>query len=90
MKKYQVIIFLLGILTIGAFYVAIINFDQRTNIDQENEQNIVVKSLTLKYSLIDTAQVMYYVNVEPMGYFTEEFYKAKGDDTYQHYVWLKL
>lgn len=82
---------LLGLLAIGAIisYVTIYNLDQRTNIDQENDQNIVVKSLTLKYSLIDTAQEMYYVNVEPMGYFTEEFYKSKGNNTYQHYVWLK-
>lgn len=90
MNKYRVIMILLGILAIGAFtsYIAINNLDQRASINQENEQNIVVRSLTLKYSLIDTAQEMYYVNVEPMGYFTEEFYKSKGNETYQHYVWL--
>lgn len=52
-------------------------------------ENIQVKGLTLKTSLIQTAYEMYSVNVENPNKYNEDYYKEISRDAQKHYKWLK-
>ncbi|MCR8744901.1 YgdI/YgdR family lipoprotein [Romboutsia lituseburensis] len=57
-------------------------------ISENNSPDIVVKGLTLKISLIQTAYEMYNVNVSNPDKFSESFYKNSSKNDYKHYKWL--
>lgn len=57
---------------------------------KKNDYSIEVRGLVLKYVLIDTAYEIYQVNTPSFSkYFNEETYNKMGEDTYNHYLWLK-
>lgn len=57
-------------------------------ISENNSPDIVVKGLTLKVSLIQTAYEMYNVNVSNPNKFSESYYKNSSRSDYKHYKWL--
>lgn len=87
MKKLKVF-FIMLILFIFISTNDSINVVQTMSINSTNT-NIEIKGLVLKYVLIDTAYELYQVNVQKLSVFSEQSYKNFGDDTYNHYLWIR-
>ncbi|MGL4911107.1 MAG: hypothetical protein ACRC3Y_01620 [Romboutsia sp.] len=57
-------------------------------ISKNNSPDIVVKGISLKISLIQTAYEMYKVNIDDSYNFDENDYKKSSREDYKHYKWL--
>lgn len=58
-------------------------------ISENTSPDIIVKGITLKVSLIQTAYEMYNVNIGNPDKFNESYYKNSSRNDYKHYRWLK-
>lgn len=80
MKKFFIILFTL---------ICILPTNYKNIYCTDYNSNIVVKGLTLKSSLIQTAYEIYSLNIENLDSFNKETYKNISRDSYKHYKWLK-
>ncbi len=76
---------LIPIITFFSFFA--LGFNNSTSSNYKSD--IVVKGITLKVSLIQTAYELYNVNVKNPKEFNEDLYKSTSYDAYKHYIWLK-
>lgn len=79
-KKLVVLLLILSLLTLSGC--------SNSNIDN-NDNNIEIKGLTLKISLISVAFDVYRANFKNTTVFNEELYKNSGEYGLQYYDWLK-
>lgn len=56
---------------------------------QTYKSDILIKELTLKISLIQTASEVYDANINETKAFNKNLYKDKSNQAYNHYTWLK-
>lgn len=87
MRRFKVLLFVVGMIFLVACNSREINTSNKINTSKKNN-DIEVRGLVLKYALIDTAYEIYQVKGEDMGIFTEKNYEGMGKDTYNHYKWL--
>lgn len=57
-------------------------------ISENNNPDIIVKGISLKFSLIQTAYEMYKVNIDDSYNFNKDDYKNSSRQDYKHYKWL--
>ncbi|NLK97737.1 MAG: hypothetical protein GX272_06615 [Epulopiscium sp.] len=76
------------VIILSGFILKFISDYSITSAMKESDYSLEVRGLSLKYLLISIASELYDVNVrikEDQG----PFYKLQGDETYDHYKWIK-
>lgn len=78
------------LLILNIFVIVILTGCTGTNTSSQTyNSDIVIKGLSLKISLIQTAYEVYNTNIGNPNYFNEDFYKKTSKEAHKHYKWLK-
>ncbi|HSQ87386.1 hypothetical protein [Romboutsia sp.] len=78
------------LLALNIFLILIFTGCTDTNTDSQTyNSDIVIKGLSLKISLIQTAYEIYNTNIGNPSYFNESLYKETSKEAHSHYKWLK-